>query len=194
MRNPFRYGGIVTGDSFCNRVEEQRDLLRAMEDCEKIFLYSERRMGKTSLVQQVLTQLPKDRFLPVYIDLWPTDSLRSCVSLIAKSVSESLSDPVGKVMQFTKRFFSHLRPSVSLDDDGKPVVSFNLIRSNVGDPDIDSVLTVPDKIAKERGKTPIIVFDEFQRILEYESDLFERKIRSTIQSHDARIRWFHNLG
>ncbi len=54
MRNPFQYGGIVAGDSFCNRGQEKADLLRAMENGEKLFVYSERRLGKTSLVQAVL--------------------------------------------------------------------------------------------------------------------------------------------
>jgi hypothetical protein len=43
MKNPFQYGGVVRGDAFCNRREEVGDLLRAMENGEKLFVYSERR-------------------------------------------------------------------------------------------------------------------------------------------------------
>ena len=31
MKNPFQYGGVVSGDAFCNRKKEVEDLLRAME-------------------------------------------------------------------------------------------------------------------------------------------------------------------
>jgi len=32
MKNPFQYGGVVSGDAFCNRKKEVEDLLRAIED------------------------------------------------------------------------------------------------------------------------------------------------------------------
>ncbi len=37
MRNPFEYGGVVSGHAFCNRQKELKDLLRAMENAEKLF-------------------------------------------------------------------------------------------------------------------------------------------------------------
>jgi len=43
MKNPFEYGGVVGGSAFCNRKKELSDLVRAMENSEKLFLYSERR-------------------------------------------------------------------------------------------------------------------------------------------------------
>ena len=49
MRNPFEYGGVVSGDAFCNRKQELADLRRAMENAEKLFVFSERRYGKTSI-------------------------------------------------------------------------------------------------------------------------------------------------
>jgi hypothetical protein len=74
MTNPFQYGAVVAGDAFCNRRSEQRDLLRAVENGEKLFVYAERRLGKTSLVRTVLDSLSQKRFIGVYVDLWPTDS------------------------------------------------------------------------------------------------------------------------
>jgi hypothetical protein len=44
MKNPFEYGGVVGGSAFCNRKRELSDLVRAMENSEKLFLYSERRL------------------------------------------------------------------------------------------------------------------------------------------------------
>jgi len=50
MINPFRYGGVVERDAFCNRTTELRDLLRAMQQDERVFVYSDRRLGRTLLV------------------------------------------------------------------------------------------------------------------------------------------------
>ena len=74
MKNPFEYGGVVSGGAFCNRSQEVRDLVRAMENGEKLFVFSERRFGKTSLVRAALRKLPRKRFVCAYVDLWPTDS------------------------------------------------------------------------------------------------------------------------
>ena len=59
MRNLFEYGGVVSGEAFCNREKETGDLVRAMENGEKLFVFSERRYGKTSLVHASLKKLPK---------------------------------------------------------------------------------------------------------------------------------------
>src|SRR5215470_3844175 len=69
MRNPFQYGGVVRGSAFCNRTQEIRDLVRAAENAEKLFIYSERRMGKTSLVLHALRSLPHHAYTTAYVDL-----------------------------------------------------------------------------------------------------------------------------
>jgi AAA+ ATPase superfamily predicted ATPase len=66
MKNPFEYGGVVGGSAFCNRKKELSDLVRAMENSEKLFLYSERRLGKTSLIHYVQSKLPKDKYASAY--------------------------------------------------------------------------------------------------------------------------------
>ena len=88
MKNPFEYGGVVSGDAFCNRQKELADLLRAMENGETLFLFSERRYGKTSLVRAALRKLPRKNFISAYVDLWPTDSEAAFVAAIAKAITE----------------------------------------------------------------------------------------------------------
>jgi hypothetical protein len=38
MKNPFQYGGAVSGDVSCNRKQEVENLLRTMENGEKLFV------------------------------------------------------------------------------------------------------------------------------------------------------------
>jgi hypothetical protein len=40
MRNPFEYGGVVSGGAFCDREKELADLLRAIENAQKLFVFS----------------------------------------------------------------------------------------------------------------------------------------------------------
>jgi hypothetical protein len=115
MKNPFQYGGIVEGSAFCNRKQELADLMAAFENSEKLFLYSERRLGKTSLVHTALRELPRGRYTSAYIDLWPTDGEMSFAAAAARAITESMSSTAGQLLEVAKHLFSRLTPSVTAD-------------------------------------------------------------------------------
>ena len=133
MTNPFKYGGIVDRDSFCNREKELSDLKDAIENGDRLFLYSERRLGKTSLVKRVLQQLPKSKILGAYIDLWPTDGEVSLAIAVAKAITESIASTADKMLDIAQRFFSRLLPAITIDSSGNPPINFNL-RRKAGEP------------------------------------------------------------
>lgn len=181
MKNPFQYGGIVEGSAFCNRKKELADLASAVENAEKLFVYSERRLGKTSLVHTALRQLPKGRYTSAYVDLWPSDGELSFVAATARAITESMSSTAGQLLDVAKQLFSRLTPSVTADAEGKPKVTFGFNMSGQPGPEMEEVLAAPAKIA-ERGKRKVVIFfDEVQQVLEYESDMVERRLRSIIQ-------------
>jgi uncharacterized protein len=182
MKNPFEYGGVVSGNAFCDREKEVADLLRAIENNEKLFVVSERRYGKTSLVRTALAKLPKKGCVHSYVDLWPTDSEAMFVTAMAKAIAESTSTSVDKLLETARRFFGSLAPSVTIDEEGKPVLTFGISPHAKLGPALDEVLEAPAKIAA-KGKLNVVVFDEFQQILEYGNDQVERKLRSVIQNH-----------
>jgi hypothetical protein len=183
MNNPFQYGGIVEGAAFCNRKKEMADLAAGIENCEKLFLYSERRLGKTSLVQTVLRGLPKGRYAAAYVDLWPTDGERAFAAPTAQAITESMSSTAGQLLDIATRLFGRLAPSITTDAEGKPRVTFGLSRSGRPGPEIEEVLAAPAEIAQRGKRKVVVVFDEFQQVLEYESDMVERRLRSVIQKH-----------
>ena len=183
MRNPFEYGGVVSGEAFCDREKETSDLVRAMENGEKLFVFLERRYGKTSLVRAALGKLPRKGYVCAYVDLWPTDSEATFVTSVAKAITESMSTSVGRVLETAKKFFGSLSPSVTMDEEGKPALTFGLGKHGRVGPALDEVLETPARIAAKGGPRVVIVFDEFQQILEYGDDQVERKLRSVIQNH-----------
>ena len=124
MINPFQYGGIVSKESFCNREKELSDLLRAIENRERLFVYSERRVGKTSLVRLALSRLPKKKFIGAYVDLWPTDDEGTFTTAIAKAITESMENTADRMLQFARKFFGLLAPSVTAGPDGEPQITF----------------------------------------------------------------------
>ena len=95
--NPFKYGGAVGPEAFCNRAQELHDLTRAATNAERLFLYSERRVGKTSLIGRVLDTLPRKDFLPIYIDLYPTDGTEAFVCTTARAITEAAASRADKL-------------------------------------------------------------------------------------------------
>jgi hypothetical protein len=182
MKNLFQYGGVVSGDSFCNRKKELADLFRAMENGEKLFVYSERRFGKTSLVRFALDKLPKKQYLSAYVDLWPTDGPLSFATATAKAIAESMSTKIEKTLEMTRAFFGRLSPSITINDQGKPEITFGSRKYGDPGPELDEVLTAPGKIVTQGKRKVVVVFDEFQQILEYGNDRVERQLRSIIQT------------
>ncbi len=182
MRNPFVYSRVVGEEAFCNRQQELADLTRAMENSEKLFLYSERRFGKTSLVKLALEKLPQKQFRTAYVDLWPTDGEASFVAATARSIAQSMGNTPQKLLAGAMKFFRRLAPSVTLDEEGKPELSFGIEASAEPAPALEDVLKAPAKLAATGKRRSVIVFDEFQQILEYETDMVERRLRSVIQN------------
>jgi len=183
MRNPFQYGNVVRGEAFCNRRSELKDLSRAVENAETLFVYSERRLGKTSLVRTVLDRLPKRKFVRVYVDLWPTDNEGSFVAQTGKAIAEAMASTPTKLLEVVKTFFSSLAPSMAIDDSGKPTLTIRVNEPVRARQQVEHVLEIPATIAKRTDQRVVIVFDECQRILEYGDDLVERRLRSAIQHH-----------
>lgn len=183
MINPFTYGGVVGNGEFCNRTQELADLSETMRSCGRCFVYAERRMGKTSLVMRAIGKLPKKSFIPVYVDLWPTDGSASFATTTARAITSAAETKTTKLLEFGKAMFGRLRPSVSLDDSGQPKVDFGVEGRSVSRTDLTEVLAAPQALAERSGKTVVVVFDEFQQIADYDDDLAERQIRSSIQHH-----------
>ncbi len=181
MINPFQYGGVVGEDAFCNRERELADIMRAMENGSRLFVYSERRLGKTSLIRRALSKLPPGQYLAAYVDLWPTDGEAAMALATAKAITESLTTNADKMLQMAKSIFGRLLPTVTMDSGGNPTVNFQMSRSSDAGPELADALSAPARIAAKQGCRVVVVFDEFQQILEYGDDLAERRLRSAIQ-------------
>ena len=52
--NPFRFGGHVTGEDFVDREREIKELVREARNGINVLLISHRRMGKSSLLAEVI--------------------------------------------------------------------------------------------------------------------------------------------
>ncbi|MFC1616609.1 ATP-binding protein [Candidatus Margulisiibacteriota bacterium] len=184
MKNPFVYGPVISKDYFCNRKKEIRDLLSFMKNGQNVFIYSERRLGKTSLVMNACNKLDKKEYIYCYIDLWPILSEVDLAKAFAKEISNKFTSKTRRVLEFANNFFKSLMPTLSLDDNNKPVLSFGLSNNAINKYDLVKLLNVPQELAKKYNKKIVIIFDEFQQILQCTNLSLDKIIRSVIQHHE----------
>lgn len=183
MKNPFEFGGLVNEESFCNRKQELADLLSHMKNGTNLFLYGERRTGKTSLAKIAMSRLPKKQFLTVYVDLWPTDDENSFSATYAKSMAEAFNSKLDDMLDWAKRSFPSLTPAVTINDQGQPEFSVGISGRRTPHSTLKAVLEAPHAESLKRKMDIIVVFDEFQQMLLYSDDYAVRQLRSSIQEH-----------
>lgn len=178
--NPFAYGTEVSGETFWNREDEQKELKKEISSSQNIVIFSQRRMGKTSLIKEVLRALPEGKFITTCIDLYPTTSVEDFVEFYAKGVSSAVKGPVDKILLEVKSILKSFTPMLTVDDDGKPVLTLDYGRKTKRAPILDEVLEAFPRYCDKKGKRGVLVLDEFQQVGTYDK---EHKLEAILRSH-----------
>ncbi len=79
--NPFIVTGKIPKQYFCDRDKESEQLVRFLDSRENVVLMSQRRMGKTKLVEHSLENGSKEYVL-ITIDILHTSSFREFIQLL----------------------------------------------------------------------------------------------------------------
>lgn len=183
MRNPFKYGEIVSKEYFTDRDKEIREITECIRAGQNIFIYSYRRMGKTSLIKKVLSLLSKE-VIPIYVDLQKSPTINHFVEVYSAAISQHFLDRKEKLRQVAS-FFKRVVPSFEIAEDGGWRASFDFSKTSAGvEHALDEVIELPQKIANKYRKRVVVVFDEFQEIEQYNGRVFEKRLRASIQHHN----------
>ena len=181
MKNPFIYGEPVFGGNFCNRKEEIKKLKNDILSCQKIFLISSRRMGKTSLIKTAIDQISAKEIISISMDLEEFSSYREFLNTYLSLLVEK-STPENKILGFLRQVLSGMQINFKIDEIGKPVISLDY--NQPINAELDSkIFNLPEIIASKQNKKLVVVFDEFQEILKLNRKNIEGKLRAHIQHH-----------
>ncbi len=185
MKNPFRYGEAVLGENFADRKEELNELVRDLSDCERIFLISPRRYGKTSLIMNVLEVLKLKGICTVYIDLYKATSLHKLLEIYVREITRAVETKFERMLDFFKKTLPGLRPKVTVDPDGTTSIGIEYANSKEDTfRFLDKIFDLPQKLAVEKKRNFVVVFDEFQEIREFNGEAIEKAMRASIQHQD----------
>ncbi|HRM56352.1 MAG TPA: hypothetical protein PLP97_03740 [Prevotella sp.] len=148
MGKAFVYGMSVGGDNFTDRIEETKRIKLDFENSINVILISPRRMGKTSLIKKVISEMDSPEIKVVYMDIYDCRSEYDFYNRFAETMMKSTGNQLEQVMENIKRFLVRVSPKLSFSPEPNSEFSVSLgITSKDYSP--EEILDLPERIAKE---------------------------------------------
>jgi hypothetical protein len=181
--NPFRYGALALDEAFTDRERETAELKTDALNGQDVVLFAPRRYGKSSLVWRVSQELIADGALVAHVNLMTTPTITQLAEKLAKTIHEDIASPLFRAKERLRVFQGlRVRPTVTVDpEDGSLSFSFDSgprvedIRAT-----LERLLELPGQLAGERKRQVVLIFDEFQEVVEIDASL-PRLMRSVFQ-------------
>ena len=139
MKNPFVYGETVAGGNFCNRIQEINELVNDIKNGTNVIIFSPRRYGKTSLINQVLEIAGQKGIISFYIDLYPAINKQKFIEIYAQAISSGLPGKASRIVKKLKEYLPRIIPKVIMDDQSIHF-EFGFDRSGSLSPPVDDLL------------------------------------------------------
>lgn len=179
MKNPFKYGIVVTGDDFVNRERELGELKRDLLSGKSVILYSQRQMGKSSLLAELFGRLGKEA-MRFRIDMYGIGSREALAEELIRGTVTSAYTTLEKMRRAVARFLRTLKVNIVLTSDGS--INFEITRG-VALRELSEAFDFPEKVARKKKKPMVVAFDEFQEIGLLDGIELEKLMRSKFQYH-----------
>ena len=126
MGKAFVYGMSVGGDNFTDRIEETKRIKLDLENGINVILISPRRMGKTSLIKKVISEMDSPEIKVVYMDIYDCRSEYDFYNRFAETIMKSTGNQLEQVMENIKRFLVRVSPKLSFSPEPNSEFSVSL--------------------------------------------------------------------
>lgn len=177
-RTSFRYSEPVPVDELIDRDTEAALLLRRASEGNNSRLVAPRRFGKTSLLRRALHDAEREGWAAVYVDFFGVLTLTDIAQRIERAYSEQLPGRLASWFSGVRRM---LRPTVRAG--GGPVPGAVEVTVDAqAEPPLLERLALPRRLHERHGQRTLVVFDEFQDVLDAQ-ERADAIIRSEIQHH-----------
>lgn len=177
LSNPFVIGKYVDKTYFCDREKESELLVHHVINGRHVTIMSERRLGKTGLIEHVFTNHLTDDYETFSIDIYTCKNLREMVYLLANEVFKKISKKQS-LLERLLRVVRSLKTTISYDAvTGLPELGFGLGEINQPEVTLDEILNY----LETSEKVCVVAIDEFQRIASFEENNVEALLRTKIQ-------------
>jgi len=176
--NPFITSGYAGEEYFCDRRKETSDIVRLLTNGNNIALISPRRYGKTDLIRHCFAQSEiKDKYYTFIIDIYTAKSYQEMVSMMGKSILESLKPKGRAAWEKFLNVISSVRPGITYDIQGMPTWTIEFDAISNPTVTLDEIF----KYLQSADKRCIVAIDEFQQITKFEDYSVEAMLRTKVQ-------------
>ena len=177
LSNPFVIGKYVDKDYFCDREKESEMLVHHIVNGRNVAIMSERRLGKTGLIEHVFANSLPDGYEPFLIDIYTCKNLREMVYLLASEVFKKIARKQSMTERLLRTVRS-LKTTISYDTlTGFPEIGLGLGEIQQPEVTLDEILGY----LESSDLVCIVAIDEFQKIASFEEDNVEALLRTKIQ-------------
>ncbi len=184
MNSPFKYGKVVTGDTFINRVDDINRIQNNINAGINTILISPRRWGKSSLIKQI-EYLNNDKNVRyAFIDFFNIRTEQDFLEKYSREIIKCSISKKEELLQAGRNFFQRITPSFSFGADPVNDFSVNFAWSEAQKRK-DEIINLPQVIAEKKGIKIVVCIDEFQNITRLDNHVyFEQELRSYWQHHE----------
>ncbi len=180
--NPFVVSGHIRPEYFCDRKAESERMIKLLTNGNNVVLKSDRRMGKTGLIQYCFDQpVLHDNYYTFFVDILHTTCLQEFVHELGRTVYEQAVPRGKKVVQRFVKALHSIAGKMGFDaNTGLPTFT-------VGLGDIERPEYTLEEIfgyLQQAEKPCIVAIDEFQQVTKYPEKNIEALLRGHIQQID----------
>lgn len=188
MKRAFVYGKSVEGENFTDRVKETKRLKLNFENGINVILVSPRRMGKSSIVKKVKSEITDPSIKVVFMDIYDCRNEYDFYNRFATALLKETATKTGQIIENIKRFLVRLTPKIAFSPEPMQEMSISLgITPQNYQP--EEILQLPELIAKEQDVHLVVCIDEFQQIGEFDNSLTVQKRLRGIWQHQQNVSY-----
>ena len=188
MNKAFVYGKTVEGENFTDRVQETKRLKFNFLNGMNVILVSPRRMGKSSIVKKVKSEIDDSRIKVVFMDIYDCRNEYDFYNRFASSILKQTATKAEQAIENIKRFLVRLTPKIGFSPEplSEYTISLGITPQNYQP---EEILQLPEIIAKEQGIHIIVCIDEFQQIGEMPDSITIQKRLRGIWQHQTHVSY-----
>jgi len=156
----FPLGGPVPAADLVGRESYIRRAAARLADGNHILIAGPRRIGKTSVMLEILRRLRRKGMHTAYVDCMGATDLRGLGERLADAVLENVSG-AERSFEHAKAVAAGMRPTVRVRYEHVEL-ALELAREKNANRFFDGALELPRALASKTGKRVVVAFDEFQ--------------------------------
>ncbi len=170
MDAPFIYDQYVTGRNFIGRKTECDILANLLKNGEHVSIYEPPKAGKMSLVHQTLFNMRNGgkQFMTAFVDML---NVRTLTDFLLKFGTAVLKSVASTPDEFAAIVEEHLAGTHFVFDRSRFATAGEHVSLNWNPDmkDVEAMLCLPERMAEMRGLPFIVIFKEFQNLMNDDS-------------------------